>query len=137
MSYAAVPLSGRLSDPSITSEIFAPRPQNYMLSSVSTQLRIAESVTPEAILDQDELVTRTIAERLRRLAPDIQTLIAVFLRDYFETSFMTPPIKLPGEIARIEPEGVPARAFPFASHLNLLGPAVEGLSFDLDDFQEG
>jgi len=124
MSYAAVPPSDRLSDPSITTVIFAPRPQNYMLSS-------------EAILDQDELVTRTIAEHFRRLAPDIQTLITVFLRDYFETSFMTPPIKLPGEIARIEPEGVPARAFPFASHLNLLGPAVEGLSFDLDDFEEG
>jgi len=137
MSNGAIPMSGRLSDPSITSVIFAPKPQNHMLSSVTTRLPIAEGVTLDSILDQDELVTRRIADHLRRLAPDIQTLITVFLQDYFETSFMTPPIKLPGEIARIAPERVPSRAFPFASHLNLLGPAVEGLSFDLDDFVEG
>jgi hypothetical protein len=58
------------------------------------------------------------------------------MKSFLQTSFTTATMELPSEDMPADLEHVPFRKFPFASHLNLLGSPVEGLSFDLDEFSE-
>ncbi len=135
MSISPAQPTDRLLDPGIASVIFAPRPQNYTLTSVTAQLRLADAIAFESLVEQDPLVTRRVLDNLRRAGPDLQDLICEYLKGFLETSFTTTTIELPTEVIR-EAEPVPSRRYPFASRLNLLGPPVEGLSFDLDDLSE-
>lgn len=138
MSTNQAELWGRFSDPSIASVIFAPRPENYTLSSTSVtiQVRLGDAIVFEALAGQDPVLTRRVLENLRRAGPDLQALVSEYMRGFLETSFTTTTMELPSEDMPAELERVPGRKFPFASHLNLLGSPVEGLSFDLDEFSE-
>jgi hypothetical protein len=138
MSTNQAELCGRLSDPSLASVIFAPRPENYTLSStsVTTQVRLGDAIVFESLVEQDPLVTRRVLENLRRAGRDLQVLASEYMRGFLETSFTTATMEHPSEVMPAELERVPGRKFPFASHLNLLGSPVEGLSFDLDEFSE-
>ena len=126
----------RLADSTVCSVIFAPRPENYTLSSATTPMRFADAINFESLIEQNEFVARRLLQIMNRAAPELQNLIAEYLRDYLETSFTTLTVKLPSEIVHYQVERVPSRTFPSASHLNLVGPPVEGLSFDLDDLLE-
>lgn len=122
---------------SISTIISFPRPQNYTLSSVTVEAKLAEAVGLEALTDPSGFVTRRMFENIRRLGPGLQELLVAYLRDYLETSFTTTTLKLPNEMASPEARRVPARHFPFARHLDLLAlPTVEGIFFDPDEFVE-
>lgn len=127
-------MTDRLSDPSVCSVIFAPRAENYTLTSATTPMRFADAINFESLVEQNELVKLRLLRNMERAAPELQILIAEYLGDYLETSFTTLTLKLPSDIVHRELERIPGRSFPFASHLNLVGPPAEGLSFDLDDF---
>jgi hypothetical protein len=99
-------------------------------------MRFADAINFESLIEQNEFVARRLLQIMNRAAPELWNLIAEYLRDYLETSFTTLTVKLPSEIGHYQVERVPSRTFPFASHLNLVGPPVEGLSFDLDDLLE-
>jgi hypothetical protein len=137
MNDAASSTTGRFGDPTLCSVIFAPRPQNYTLSSVTAEGRITEGLGLEALRDPGVFVTRRMFENMRRLGPELRELFARYLRDYLETSFTTATLNLPIEVAFPGAGRVPARSFPFVDHLDLLAlPTEEGMSFDPDDFVE-
>lgn len=132
-------LCGRLSDPTIASVIFAPRPENYALSSTSVtiQVRLGDAIVFESLAGQDPVLTRRVLENLRIAVPALQALVSEYMKSSLDTSFTTTmTLEPPIEDMSTGHEGVPCRKFPFASHLNLIGSPVEGLSFDLDEFSE-
>lgn len=126
----------RLSAPSVVSVIFAPRSDNYTLLSVSTRQRVSEAIALECCVQPDERVRRRVFENLRRIVSSEPQVVADYLREYLNTSYTTAILTLPTEIAIGQLDAVPARTFPFSTHLNLLSSPEEGLFFDPDDFAE-
>jgi hypothetical protein len=126
--------SARLSDPIVTSPIFAPRPENYALSSVGAQEPALDAVALECLMQFEEPAKQRVLDRIRMAA--WQKLVAEYLRGYLQTSVTAPASSLPSELRTVGRLQIPGRTFPFASHLNLLESPIEGLVIDLDEFLE-
>jgi len=135
MTASAIQTRERLSIPSVASIIFAPKPANYNLLSVS-----AKASTPEAIFEffvqPGETLTRRIRENIRRAVFDNPGIILDCFREYGSNSCATIIQTLPTDFASALAEQVPARTFPFATHLNLLASPEEGWFFDPDALLE-
>ncbi|MBI1956133.1 MAG: hypothetical protein HYS38_07035 [Acidobacteria bacterium] len=135
MTANAIQTAERLSIPSVASIIFAPKPENYDLLSFC-----AKTSTPEAILEffvqPDEKLTRRILENFRRAIIDNPGIVLDCLREYGSSSCATVTQTLPTNFALALAEQVPARTFPFATHLNLLASSEEGWFFDPDALLE-
>ena len=129
-----VPL--RLAAPSVASVIFAPRPENYTLLSVSTRQRMSEAIALECFVQLDDSVRRRIFDNLRRVVWSDPGVLVDCLHEYANTACTTATLTLPADVVPGQIEAVPARTFPFATHLNLLDSPTEGVFFDPDDFIE-
>jgi len=127
----------RLPGPAVYSVISAPAYYNCAATSVTTKMRLADTIPLKSLMQFDDFVKRRLVENVERAAPELRRILATYLRGYFEQWFTTATIRLPSEMAIANWEPVPTRKFPFASHLNLLAlPEVEGALFDPDDLIE-
>lgn len=129
----------RFSNPSVVSVIFAPRPQNYTLSSTTTNVRFADAIAVERLIDPKALLAHRVFESFQRWSKaELRVLVSEYLQEYLETSFTATTLRLPSEIALSSRQAaVPTRTFPASAHFNLLQlPEVEGMLFDTDDFDE-
>ena len=127
----------RLPGPIVYSAIFAPAYHNCTATSVTTKVRLADSIPLNSVIEFDDFVKRRIIENAERAAPELREILATYLRSYFEQWFTTASIKFPSEMAPAKREPILARKFPFAPHLNLLAlTEVEGAIFDPDDLIE-
>ena len=137
MSTRTLAPSGRLTDSSVVTAIFAPRYHNHTAISVTTGLQGAYAHVSEFPCYPDDFVTRRVFENLHRVEPELRGIAGEYLRAYLEQWFTTVTLKSPRQIPQSPLEAVPIRTFPFASHLNLLAlPEVEGVFLDPDDFTE-
>lgn len=133
MNSQATRLSGRLTDPAITSVIFAPRLQNYNLLSVTIEEQVPEEIAFECLVFPDELLKGKVFENISRA---VWKNISQYLHEYLTTAYTSVTLEPVAYLSTSAIEGIPARAFPFASHLDLLSSPTEGLLFDADDFVE-
>ena len=124
--------TGRLSDPSITSVIFAPRPQNYTLSCVSAKDDPLEALGLEFWMNPEEIRAQSLLASLRWTK--LERMISDCLTDFFRGTLSQVAIALPGEVVITGPRIIPERTFPFASHLDLLGETIEGVFINPDDY---
>ncbi len=124
----------RFSDPSISSVIFAPRPENHTLSVVTGNVRLMDAIVCDAMMEPEEVHTRRIFENIRMAGPELRKLIAEFMGDYIQVALTTATLRLPSEetIARVEP--APGITPNYASHLDLLSSPTEGIFIDADDY---
>jgi hypothetical protein len=128
--------STRLADPSIVSVIFAPKLKNYTALSVNLNESSADWAALDCFVEADQILGRNIYENLGKAIRKNALLISECLRMNYSGNSTTISFSLPGILPLTSDEGVPARNYPFASHIDLLSSPVEGLDFDADDFYE-
>jgi hypothetical protein len=119
----------RMIDPSITSAIFAPKAQNQTLLSVMLTDDPSEALALESWIDPDQRVPRQ-AEFEGPGWTRLEQIISEYLRNYFTVAARGTSVTISNELAR---QSVPARSFPFSTHLNLLGGTDEGIFVEPDD----
>jgi len=124
----------RMIDPSITSAIFAPKAQNQTLLSVTLTDHPSEALALESWIDPDQRIPRQGVFE----GPGwtrVEQIISEYLRNYFTAMARGTSVTISTELARRQ--SVPARTFPFSSHLNLLGGTDEGIFVEPDDHISG
>ncbi len=125
----------RLPDPLVASIIFAPVARNQSLSSVTASSGLAEALTFEWMMEQDdESIGRIFRSRWRDVE-EVKRFVSA-LCGQLEVN-ATPGFAALATVGAAVQGPVPRRSFPFAAHFDLLAlPVVEGISFDVDDFVE-
>jgi len=123
----------RLADPSVATVIFAPKPQNNTLASVSFDEAFQEALGPQCWMDPSEPPRQRILGGFDW--DQLEWLTSEYLRNMVRawTASLT---SIPQESRTSVRESVPARRFPFATHFSLLGGTVEGLFVDPDESSE-
>lgn len=132
MSELAPHSSSRFSDPSVASVIFAPRAQNYTLASVTFDQGVLEALGLDYWLNPEELPRQKFLTGLGWTR--IEWLISEYLRNYFEGPRTGVAVTSTIQHSQGAQHIVPSRAYPFATHLDLLGGGDEGIFVDPDDF---
>jgi len=124
----------RMSDPSVTSAIFAPKAQNQTLLSVLLAADPSDALALESWFDPDQRLPRQGVFEGPGWA-HLEQIISEYLRNYFAVVARGTAVTVSTESTR--QHSVPSRTFPFATHLNLLGGTGEGLFVEPDDHVDG
>jgi len=122
----------RLTDPGLASVIFAPAPRNGTLSSVTICIDLSDASAIEWVANQEPEMIKYLAAKHLPGGTEFRQLVSCLLH-LCCTSVAQAPVIVANTFLRL-PSEVPARTFPFARHLDILGlPVVEGMDFDLDE----
>lgn len=125
--------TGRYSEASLYSVIFAPSYHNSTLTALATQSRVGVLGGAQA-LPEDEFVARRMVENAQLVSPEMQDLVAQLLLEYLESRYTTTTVTLPSGDELAELDQLPPERFSFTGHLDLLSSAAdEGEIFDSDN----
>jgi len=131
MDSARMSSTARFADPSIATVIFAPKPQNYTLASVSFDDISLEALCPECWI-AEELPRQQVLSGFDWA--QLEWLTSEYLRKCIKV-LTTTSVSVPCETETLAFSAVPARTYPFATHLSLLGGTVEGVFVDPEESQ--